>query len=62
MEKILGKADIEGKAHYQVQWKGDAEGAPGDVTWEPAENLDNVGWMVEEFENLISAGGKISFF
>ena len=43
-----------------MQWKGDAEGAPGDVTWEPAENLDNVGWMVEEFENLISAGGKIS--
>jgi len=49
VERLLGKAMIEGRVHYQVKWSG----GDGETTWEPVENLEGVQWMIEELENAI---------
>jgi hypothetical protein len=45
VERIIGKAVIEGVEHYQVMWKG------GDESWEPRDNLEGCLAMIRDFEN-----------
>ena len=52
VEKITGKAVIEGNLCYQVKWRGTGED-PEECTWEPVENLQSVAWMIEDFEKAI---------
>ena len=56
VEKIVAKAMIEGRIHYQVKWQGSEE-----MTWEPMENLEGVTWLIEEFEcamRAMAGGGE----
>jgi hypothetical protein len=55
VEKILDKKKINGVYKYKVKWEGYNE---ADCTWEPKENLDNVYYLVEEFENLLKKKEK----
>jgi len=45
VERVLGRALIDDRVHYQVKWLGSDE-----LTWEPIENLQGVSWMIDEFE------------
>lgn len=56
VEKIIGKRTRCGKKEYKVKW----EGYPlSQCTWEPAENLQNVLDMVEEYNNSHSTATSI---
>ena len=46
VEDILDRRDIRGTHKYLVSWKGFG---PGDNLWEPEENLDNCGALIEDF-------------
>ena len=56
VEKIIGKRTRCGKKEYKVKW----EGYPlSQCTWEPAENLQNVLDMVEEYNNSHSTATSL---
>lgn len=55
VEKILDKKKVGGVYKYKVKWEGYDE---ADCTWEPKENLENVFYLVEEYENLIKKKEK----
>jgi len=42
-----------GVLHYQIQWQGYAE-----KSWEPISNLDNVMFMVDDFEKELERRKK----
>jgi hypothetical protein len=52
VERVLGRALIDDRVHYQVKWLGSDE-----LTWEPVENLQGVSWMIDEFENAMNSTG-----
>lgn len=50
VEKILDRKKIAGIIKYKVKWEGYDV---ADCTWEPRENLENVIYLVEEFDDMI---------
>lgn len=48
VEKILEKKKVGSVWKYKVKWEGYSE---EECTWEPRENLKNVKYLIEEFEN-----------
>ena len=46
VEDILDRREIRGTLKYLVSWKGFG---PSENSWEPEENLDNCGAMIEDF-------------
>jgi len=50
VEKILEKRKVKGVWKYRVKWEGYSE---KESTWEPAENLENVRHLVDEFERTL---------
>jgi hypothetical protein len=55
VEEILDKKKFGAKWKYQVKWVGFGL---DQTTWEPAENLNNVDYMIEEFEKNWVAPAK----
>ena len=55
VEKILDKKRMNGVIKYKVKWEGYDE---SDCTWEPKENLENVLYLVEEYDNFIKQKEK----
>jgi hypothetical protein len=53
VERVLGRALIDDRVHYQVKWLGSDE-----LTWEPVENLQGVSWMIDEFEAAMNPAGS----
>ena len=51
VEKILDKKRVNGFTKYKVKWEGYEDLA--DCTWEPKENLENVAYLIEEFDNSL---------
>ena len=51
VEKILDKKRVNGLVKYKVKWEGYEDLA--DCTWEPKENLENVLYLIEDFDNSI---------
>ncbi|KRX01303.1 Chromo domain protein [Pseudocohnilembus persalinus] len=48
VEKVVGKQSRYGKVYYQIKWSGyDSE----DNTWEPLEHLDQVKYLIKQYEN-----------
>ena len=56
VEKILDKKKTNGIMKYKVKWEGYSE---NECTWEPRENLSNVKYLIEEYENSIKPKEKI---
>lgn len=60
VEKIYDKKFVHGKPHYFVKWENYPE---SENTWEPLVNLENVLYLVKEFEdthkNLCSSPTKV---
>ena len=55
IEKIIGKRTKRGRKEYKVKW----EGYPlSQCTWEPIENLLNVLYMVEDYDNSHSTANS----
>jgi len=46
IKKILDSQQRQGKNKYFVRWKGYTQ---GDNTWEPKDNLQNVGEKLQEY-------------
>lgn len=53
VEKILDKRKIKGEWKYKVKWEGWSE---KDCTWEPLENLNNVIYLVNDYEKKRKTG------
>ena len=52
VEKILEKRTTKkGKVEYLIKWKNFDD--IDDATWEPMENLNDVGDLIEKFENTL---------
>ena len=49
VEKILGKALVQGKTHYLIKWKGYPT---SENTWEPMEHLKNSKEAIRQFQKL----------
>ncbi len=49
VEKILDKRIKGSKIEYLVKWEGYSE---ADNTWEPIKNLENVVYLINEYESL----------
>ena len=56
VEKILDKKKMNGIYKYKVKWEGYSE---NECTWEPRENLSNVKYLIEEYENSLKLKEKI---
>lgn len=52
VEKIYDKKFVHGKPHYFVKWENYPE---SDNTWEPLVNLENVMYLVKEFEETLKS-------
>jgi hypothetical protein len=48
VEKVVDKRIIGGEIEYLIKWEGYDS---SENTWEPPENLDNIGNLIQEFEN-----------
>nr|CAH04420.1 putative chromobox protein [Euplotes vannus] len=48
VERITKHKIVRGKKYYLIKWVGYHD---RDNTWEPVENLANVTYMIEEYEN-----------
>ncbi len=48
VERIVNHKMVRGKKFFQVKWVGYND---KDNTWEPEENLANVSYMIEDYEN-----------
>jgi hypothetical protein len=46
VEAIVSKKSIKGQTHYLIKWKNYPS---SQNTWEPIKHLENVKWMVDEF-------------
>lgn len=55
VEKILDRKKINGVIKYKIKWEGYDE---NDCTWEPRQNLENVNYLIEEFDNKIKEKEK----
>jgi hypothetical protein len=47
VEKILDKRIHKGKVQYKIKWEGYST---DECTWEPLAHLDNVKYMIKEYE------------
>ena len=55
VEDILDRRDVRGTRKYLVSWKGFG---PSKNSWEPGENSDNCGAMIEDFNKQHPNIGK----
>jgi hypothetical protein len=56
VEAIVSKKAIKRKTFYLVKWQGYPS---SENTWEPIENLENVKWMVDDFNQQQDAAKPV---
>jgi hypothetical protein len=47
VEKVIAKKTKNGKLYYLIKWEGYSS---AENTWEPIENLTNIGELIKDFE------------